>query len=209
MDARIGLIAVSDPARQDPAQWQMPGMRATRSGGYNFTGLSADEVEWIGPNCCYVSEPGFVSGVWRIAAFQLGATLGLLDSAVSRLRALGRLEAEPQLIRLTPLVIRAIAGEALVLRAAVFAEGSAIHAAPEHGVALSAAARLLTEEIAQRSIPAVEQSVGLAHFGQDSETGRIAADLAVYLRQAARDALVRRVGTHAFLGDDPVWGMLS
>ncbi|MCR8826689.1 hypothetical protein [Pseudosulfitobacter koreensis] len=206
---RIALVQVQDAARQSPGDWRMSGMRATCSGGYDFSGISLAEVEWVGPPGCYFSEPGFVSGVWRIAALQLGATLGLLDAAARHLRARDRMEAEAQLIRLTPPLMRALGAEGLVIRAARFAEGREIHEHKDRGVALSASARLLTEEIAQAAIVAVEQSVGLVHFDDQSETGRIAADLSVYLRQAARDALLLRVGQHAFNADASVWEMLQ
>ncbi len=205
---RIGMVGVQDPARQSPEGWTMSGMRATQSGGYNFSGIETAQIDWIGDAGCYFSEPGFVSGVWRIAALQLGATLGLLDAAARYLRGLDRMEAEAQLARLTPPLMRALAAETFVVRAASFAEGRDIRNRREQGVALSASARLLTEEIAQQAIVAVEQSVGLTHFDAQSETGRIAADLAVYLRQAARDALLLRVGAHAFNRHSSVWEML-
>ncbi len=208
-EGRIGLIDVRDPARRRPQEWTMPGMRATVSGGFDFTGLSTDEVEWIGRPGRYTSEPGFVSGVWRIAALQLGATAGLLDAAARRLRSLDRMRAEPQLARLTPLLIRAMAARQLTLRAAVSAESPGAASDPEAAVALSVSARLLTEEIGQDAIAAVERSVGLSHFAAGSETGRIARDLAVYLRQAARDALLVRAGTHMLARDVSIWELMA
>ena len=205
---RIGLIDVRDASRHHPDDWAMRGMRATRSGGHDFAGIEVDEVDWIGAPGCYVTEPGFVSGVWRIAALQLGATFGLLDAARRHLGGLERMGAEAQLTRLTPPMMRALAAETFVRRAACFGESTANTATPEQGVALSAAARLLTEEIAQQTIAAVEQSVGLVHFSQGSETGRMAEDLATYLRQAARDALLLRVVRHTLDTPRPVWEML-
>jgi hypothetical protein len=187
----------------------MPGMRATRSGGFDFTGMELDQVDWIGAPGCYATEPGFVSGVWRIAALQLGATLGLIDIAAQQLRDLHRMRAEAQLARLTPLVIRALAAEGLTLRAAEFAESGEAVSSPEHAATLSAASRLLTEEIGQQTIAAVEQSIGLSHFTERSDTGRIAADLSVYLRQAARDALLMRVGARFLDRDASVWDLTT
>ncbi|MEQ3626423.1 MAG: acyl-CoA dehydrogenase [Celeribacter sp.] len=207
-EPRIGIVDVTDAARHSPGGWAMRGMRATRSGGHDFTGIDAARVDWIGAPGCYVTEPGFVSGVWRIAALQLGATLGLLDAARRQLCKLDRMGAEAQLARLTPPLIRALGAEAFVRRAACFAESPDNAALPEQGVALSAAARLLTEEIAQQAIAAVEQSIGLSHFTETSETGRMAEDLATYLRQAARDALLQRTGRHAFDTGRSVWELL-
>ena len=192
------LAKVTEHKRQDSARWSMSGMRATRSGGYDFTGMRGDALQWIGPPDSYMAEPAFIGGVWRIAALQLGATVGLLDVVTADLARLDRLKAEAQMIRLTPLAIRAVAAEGLVTRAAVFAQSDAAQARPERAVALSASARLLTEELALQTITASEQSLGLIHFDSGSESGRMARDLAVYVRQAARDALVLRVGAHVF-----------
>lgn len=204
---QLCLVNVQETCRQDAAIWSMPGMRATRSGAFDFTGLTSDAATWIGPPDSYMTEPTFVGGVWRIAALQLGATLGLLDSVAAQLASLDRLEAEAQLIRLTPLAMRALAAEGLVTRAAEFAQSEAAQTNPERAVALSASARLLTEDLGLQTIAASEQSLGLIHFNKGSESGRMARDLAVYLRQAARDALVVRVGAHVF-GAQSIWDIM-
>ena len=168
-------------------------------------------ASWIGTPGRYLEEPGFIGGVWRIAAVQLGGTLGLLRAAADHLAAVGRLEAEPQVVRLAPVLTRSLAAGAFVRRAALVAEGPEGLAEPERAASLSAQERLLTEEVGQDAIAAVERSVGLAHFDEDATTGRIARDLATYMRQAARDALLQRAGSwalgqagpfSALLGDD-------
>lgn len=73
---------------------------------------------------------------------------------------------------------------------------------------MSAAARLLTEEVALYAIRAVEQCIGLSHFEDGSVTGRKARDLAVYLRQAARDAFQVRVGSTCFAREGAIWTLL-
>src|SRR5690606_27961535 len=146
-------------------------------------------------------------GVWRIAALQLGATLGLLDSVAAQLASLDRLEAEAQLIRLTPLAMRALAAEGLVTRAAEFAQSEAAQSNPERAVALSASARLRTEGLGWQAVAAAEQSLGLGQFDKGSESGRMAGVLAGYLRQAARDALVVRAGARVF-GAQSIWDIM-
>ncbi len=205
---RLCLIDVQDKARQDGQSWSMLGMRATRSGHFDVTGIDGASAMWIGPPGVYMSEPGFIGGVWRIAALQLGATLGLLEAAARKLADLGRLDAEAQMARLTSVVMRAMGAEGLTVKAAEFAESDKALDAPEHAVALSAAARLLTEEIGLQAITAAEQSLGMLHFETDSESGRIARDLAVYMRQAARDALLLRVGRYVF-GQPTLAGLMS
>ena len=188
---RLALVDAGNPARRRPARWDMLGMRATRSGEFVLDGLGA---EWLGGPGDYFREPHFLGGVWRIAALQLGGTLGLLGAARDALAAAGRLEADAQVARLGPLVARAMAASGLVERAAEVADGPAGIADPERAVALSLHARLLTEDLAQDAVAATERSVGLAHFDAAADTGRIARDLATYCRQAARDAFEQRAG---------------
>lgn len=188
---RLALVDVRDTARHSPGTWRMAGMRATVSGDVDLTGLTP---LWVGGAGDYFTEPFFVGGVWRIAALQLGGTLGLLRTAADELARIDRLSAPPQLARLSPLVGRALAAFGLVERAAAVASGPEGRADPDRAVALSAHARLLTEDLAQSAIAAVERSLGLVHFDREAPTGRIARDLATYCRQAARDALEQRAG---------------
>lgn len=199
--ARLAVVDVTDPARHRPATWAMHGMRATVSGDIDLSGLRPD---WIGSPGDYFEEPHFLGGVWRIAACQLGGTLGLLAAARDALAERGYLEAPAQLSRLGPLVGRAMAGFGLVERAAAVASGPEGAADPERAVALSIQARLLTEEIAQDAIAATERSVGLPHFAEGAATLRMARDLATYCRQAARDAFEQRAAAHALGGDGPL-----
>lgn len=186
---RLAIVDVSDKDRHTTTAWDMVGMRATLSGNINLDGLSA---RWIGGPNEYFQEPFFLGGVWRIAALQLGATLGLLGHARDALSAIGHLEADAQVARLAPLLARAMAGFGLVERAAVTAESPAGRADPDRAVALSLQARLLTEDLAQDAISAVERSVGLRHFDRGATTGRVARDLATYCRQASRDMFEQR-----------------
>ncbi len=204
---QLCLVDVQEAARQMPDTWTMSGMRATRSGDFDFTGIEMDHSMCVGAPDVYLCEPGFIGGVWRTAALQLGAAAGLLDVAARQLRQMDRFGAEAQIARLTNVAIRVLGGERLVARAAEFAEHDAGRKAPESAVALSGSARLLSEEIGLQAIAAVEQSLGLSHFERDSESGRIARDLAVYMRQAGRDALLTRVGKQ-LLGTDSIWEFL-
>ncbi|MCQ0093967.1 acyl-CoA dehydrogenase [Roseovarius sp. M141] len=206
-DVRLALIDVTDTARADPSTWDMQGMQATASGAYDFTGLSADRIEWVGSPGDYLKEPRFVGGVWRIAALQAGAAAGLLDMAATELRTAGRMNAEAQQSRLISVLMRVWAGMALTERAADATIDREI--APEDIVATSIAARLFTEEVGLDAIRAVEQSIGLRHFEAGSETGRMARDLAVYLRQAARDAFLQRAARTAVGEDGRIWGVFG
>ena len=191
---RLALLDVSDPLRHHPETWCKTGMRATVSGDFDATGLPLSDLLWVGGPGQYLEEPGFIGGVWRIAAVQTGGTLGLLRAAADHLAARGRLEAEGQVARLAPVLTRALAAADFTWRAAICAECLEGERDPERAVSLSAQARLLTEEIGQDAIAVTERAVGLPHFDMGAPTGRIARDLATYMRQAARDALLQRAG---------------
>ncbi len=203
-DVRLALIDVTDAVRADASTWRMPGMQSTASGRFDFNDLPVSSLLWIGSPGDYVREPYFVGGVWRIAALQIGGAVGLIDAATAHLRALGRMGSEAQKTRLGQVMMRALAGSALVERAARMV----LSDAPDKAVALSIAARLQTEDCALDAIQAVEQSVGLAHFEDGSVTGRRARDLSVYLRQAARDAMLIRFADHAFASDSSIGELL-
>lgn len=199
---RLALVDVRDPSRADASCWDMQGMLATASGSYDFSGLAVQD--WVGEPDDYLKEPHFAGGVWRIAALQAGAAIGLLDQAAAALRALGRMEAEAQQARLMAVLMRAWAGAALAERAAQASGDTSLEA--EQIVTTSIAARLFTEDVGLDAIRAVEQSVGLRHFESGSETGRMARDLAVYLRQAARDAFLQRAARQALGQEGRAWG---
>lgn len=205
-EVQLALIEVTDPERADASGWDMPGMRATESGRYDFAGLPLEDAARIGTPGDYLAEPHFVGGVWRIAALQAGAAAGILNAAARQLREADRLEAEAQKSRLMGVLMQVWAGMALVERAALARPED--HTA-ERIVATSIAARLQTEQTALAAITAVEQSLGLRHFAPGSETHRMARDLSVYLRQAARDAFLQRAAGTALSEDKEIWGVFQ
>ncbi len=138
----LGLVDVRRSDRADPSSWDMQGMRATASGTYDFGGLTTEGVLWLGARGDYIKEPHFVGGVWRIGALQVGGILGLLDAAASVLRSAGRMDAPAQMARLSEVAVRALGASALVDRAAT----ANATLSPGQAAAVSAAARLLSEE---------------------------------------------------------------
>ncbi|QXT39046.1 acyl-CoA dehydrogenase [Gymnodinialimonas ceratoperidinii] len=206
-EVRLALVDVSDETRADLSSWDTLGMKATASGEFDFTGMPKAKIEWIGAPGDYLQEPHFVGGVWRIAALQAGGAAGLLDVAASELRAAGRMEAEAQAARLMGALTQVWAGMALTERAAESAADG--QREPEDIVATSIAARLFTEEAGLDAIRAVEQSIGLRHFKSDTETGRMARDLSMYMRQAARDAFLQRAAQNALGQEGKIWGAFS
>ncbi len=118
-----------------------------------------------------------------------------------------RMTAEPQKARLMTVLMQAWAGMALVEQAAL---ASSNRDFPENLIiSTSIAARLFTEEIGMGAIRAVEQSLGLQHFAADAQPGRMARDLSVYLRQAARDAFLQRAAEFSLGQEGNVWGVFE
>lgn len=204
---RLALVDVTDADRADPSAWDMRGMKATASGTYDFTDLPEGAFEWIGNAGDYLIEPHFVGGVWRIAALQVGATVGLLNVAAAELRVMGRMQAEQQQARLMTMLGRAWSGIALVDRAAIATLDCNL--VSEQIVSASIVARLFTEEVGLDAIRAVEQSLGLHHFRAGADTGRMSRDLSVYLRQAARDAFLQRSADFTLGNEGNAWGVFG
>lgn len=192
---QLCLVDARDSNRHDLSSWNMRGMRATRSGSFNTTGLEATEFKHVGDADDFGQEPGLVTGVWRIAALQLGASFGLLDATRQQLQRAGRADASSQIERMLPPMYQALAARSLVEHAAIVAERATGDHDVEAMVALSLCARLLTEDLGQLVIASVERSMGLSFFSNDSRPGHQAADLATYMRQVARDAFAQRAGT--------------
>lgn len=198
---QLFLIDASDAARHDAGAWRMAGMQDSRSGQFDCTGLQGQP---LGPPDVYTAEPLFLGGTWRIAAVALGGTAALLEGAAEVLRARGQAEAEAHLLRLAPVAGRVLAAWPAVLRAGEVAEGPRGRAEPEAAAVRSLAARLLSEEIGQAAIAAVERSVGLSMFDAADPVGRRARDLACYMRQAARDAFSAKVGRALLMEGKPL-----
>ncbi|MCP1168253.1 acyl-CoA dehydrogenase family protein [Limimaricola litoreus] len=197
---RLFVVDASDTARHDPAAWTMSGMQDSRSGGFDCEGLRGRP---LGPPGIYTREPHFLGGTWRIAAVTLGGTSGLLDRAAAVLRARGQEEAEAHLLRLGPVAGRVLSAWPAILRAGEIASGPEGAADPEAAAVRALSTRLLTEEIGQEAIAAVERSVGLSMFDAADPVGRMARDLACYMRQAARDAFSAKVASALLMGDRP------
>ncbi len=193
---RLFVIAADDTARQDQSSWDMSGMQQSHSGRFDCDGLTGRP---LGPPDIYTREPHFVGGTWRIAAVTLGATIGLIDRASRVLASRDHLDSEAQLLRLGPLAGRVVAAWPAIERAGRIASGPEGAAAPERAAALSVSMRLLTEDLGQDAIAAIERSVGLQMFAATDPVGAAARDLACYMRQAARDAFTLTTG-RAFLG---------
>ena len=203
---RLFVVDARETARHDPQGWNMSGMQQSRSGGFDCDRLAGRPLG--GPEV-YTREPHFLGGTWRIAAVTLGGTTGLLDRAASVLRARGQEGSEAHLLRLGPVAGRVLSAWPAILRAARAASGEEGAAAPQAAAVQSLSVRLLSEEIGQSAIAAVERSVGLSMFDAADPVGRMARDLACYMRQAARDAFSAKVGRALLMEDRPLGDWLD
>ena len=193
---QLVLVDVSDPARMDPSTWDVVGMRASASGSYDFDGI--DDYARIGEPGDYLTEPHFVGGVWRIAALELGGAIGVVEAVRDELQARGRMDYDPHILRLAPLVWEMRSLKAwLEAHVARLREG---RIDTETVVADAIGMRLRGEDIALRTVQAAQQCLGLAYADRDNEAGRRMADLSVYVRQVARDAFLQRAGRQVLLG---------
>ena len=188
--SRLLLVDVDDPARQAPGEWRASGMRATRSGGYSFDGVTLAPVRALGGPGVYEREPWFQGGTWRYASAHVGAMEAIADEALAHLAARGR-EADPhQAARLGRAFALVAGARALVERTATEVEtvDPDDRIACERVVALALLARELVEDHAVELLALVERSLGMAAHERGTRIERLRRDLGLYLRQAAPDA---------------------
>ncbi|KQT50971.1 hypothetical protein ASG43_06910 [Aureimonas sp. Leaf454] len=183
-EMRLLLLDATDPERMDPSGWRMSGMRASRSGRYDASRLTAGPEDVIGRPGDYKREPYFVGGIWRCAAVQLGAIERIVELTIGALRDGGRLDHPLQMQRVGSMLMEARSARLFVEDAARRVEGGEVDAA---AVSHSAYARLRTEAAGLAVMEAAERAIGLGIFCEGHPIEPILRDLRVYLRQANPD----------------------
>ncbi len=181
------LLAVpaGDAQRSDASGWQMSGMRATRSGRYNFEGLVIEPHQELGLPGDYLREPFFEGGIWRYCAAHLGAAEALYRAMRTELIARGRADDPHQQRRLVDAAVATETARLWILRAAHAVEAD--RANPKTA-ALSLLARDVTERSCRVVMENVQQALGMGAHIAGSPVERIGRDLALFLCQAAPDA---------------------
>lgn len=172
--------------RLHPGEWSATGMRSTASGRCDLRGLQVDPEQVFGPPGAYEVEPHFRGGVWRYAAVQLGAMREMTRAASAQLEARDQSAAPLQALRLRRMVMACETSRLWLSRAA--AEVERPGAAPETA-AVSILARLVVADEARALIAAMDDALGAASFATSHAVERRRRDLALYLRQAAPDAM--------------------
>ena len=190
--AHMVLVPVGDHARGDVSSWGVAGMRATRSGSYDFDGIALPASHRFGRAGAYMTEPHFEGGIWRYCAAHLGAAEAIHAELRTRLEDMGRAADPVQTKRLVEGVIALETMRLWILRAARAVEADG---ADPKAAALSLLAREVTEREALRVVALAEKALGMAAYNEGSTVERIARDLRLYLRQAAPDAKLLRAAS--------------
>ena len=186
------LLAPTDAQeRSDATGWRMAGMRATRSGRYDFSGLVLSADSLIGQKGDYFREPHFEGGIWRYCAAHLGGAEALYRSMVDQLVARDRAD-DPNQRRRVVACATALETSRLWLRRCA-EEIEASDAAPGKA-ALALLAREVTEDACRTAIEIVDRSLGMAAHDEGSAVERMKRDLSLFLCQAAPDAKRERAG---------------
>lgn len=193
LDGAIHLFAVdvSDARRADHTDWRVSGMRATRSGGYDFEGVELPADARVGGPEAYFVEPYFLGGMYRMCAVQVGGLEALLDAMVVSLRRRGRAS--------QPLSQHRVGSVAAALAAAIAVTErlARMIAAGDDPAVIAREAVLAREAVERRAVEAleiVERSVGTEAHREGTRISLARRDLSFYLRQAAVDERLIGVG---------------
>ena len=191
---RMFLVPADDPVRHDHDAWTASAMRATRSGGFDASGLVLDEAGCVGGAGDLMTEPWFEGGVWRYCAAHVGGAEGLIARWTELLRRLERLDDPVQRDRLGRAMAEAAAARAVVEAAAEAVEAATDADLPEveRAVAHGLLAREAVEGACTRILALCERSLGMAAHDARGPVDRMRRDLSLFLRQAAPDAKLDR-----------------
>jgi len=180
------LADVTDARRADNGDWKVSGMRATRSGSYDFDGV---EGRLLGQTGDFLIEPHFEGGIWRYLALKAGATEALAEAIRQVMRA--RPERDTALNRDRLLRATAAAHSARLWTEAA-ARAVEATGADRSVVALPLAAREVVEDAARTALGLADRVLGTASFRLGDRVDLIRRDLGFYLRQADLDGKVDR-----------------
>lgn len=200
------LARVDEPCRADASAWNVSGMRATASGRYDLTGVSADVLGKAGD---YLREPHFEGGIWRYCALHCGGLEALAEGVRQHLVARGQSEQPQQAERLARMVLLA-----QTARLWVEASSAAVaRAATTRCDGVSAAvtqvllARQAVEAACQEGISLTERAMGTAAFAASSDIDRVRRDLGFFLRQANLDGKLQQASQTLLTDPAPVGEM--
>lgn len=179
------LAPTAEDDRSDPTHWRMAGMRASRSGHYDFSELEIPRANLVGEPGDYLREPHFEGGIWRYCAAHLGGAEALFDAMRDMLVEKERADDPHQQRRIVECACAVETARLWLIRAAskVEAPGASPNAATH-----SLLAREITEQCCRMVIDRTRQALGMAAHVEGSKVEMICRDLSLFLCQAAPDA---------------------
>ena len=179
------LVPTAEDARSDPTHWRMAGMRASRSGHYDFNDLSIPRANLVGKPGDYLREPHFEGGIWRYCAAHLGGAEALFDAMRDMLVEKERADDPHQQRRIVECACAVETARLWLVRAANKVEATN---APPDAATPFLLAREITEQSCRLVIDRTRQALGMAAHVEGSKVEMICRDLSLFLCQAAPDA---------------------
>ena len=191
---QLYIAPCDDRDRGDVSRWNVSGMRATRSGTYDFTGVEAQDLGKPGD---YQREPWFEGGVWRYCAVHLGGAEAMRDDAVAIVTRRGHADAPRQRDRIARMAMLCETMRLWVLEAATRVEGSdgnenVTSVSASASAAYALLAREQTELGCLEVMMLADRAIGTAGHGDGCRADRIRRDLGLFLRQADIDGKMDR-----------------
>ncbi len=189
--ARLVAVDVAAAERSDAAAWAMSGMRATRSGTYDFTGLTVGADAVVGGVDDYYREPYFLGGMYRMGAVQVGGIDALIAAFVAALQQRGQTADPVQQYRLGECAtLQFLAGSAVEQLALALDRGDDTARIAHNAVLMREGIEHCATEILRR----IERGAGTAAHCTGSDLDRCRRDLGLYIRQGALDIRLKAAG---------------
>ncbi|MGB7408581.1 MAG: acyl-CoA dehydrogenase family protein [Pontixanthobacter sp.] len=191
---QLYLAPCDDSIRGDASSWKVSGMRATRSGIYDFSGVAAQP---LGPPGDYQREPYFEGGVWRYCAVHLGGAEALRDEAMAAIARRKQQDAPRQRERIATMATLCETMRLWVWEAASrveYGSGEQTRAAKDgrSAAAYALLARERTELACLEVMTIADRAMGTAGHAEGCPADRVRRDLGLFLRQADIDGKLDR-----------------
>jgi alkylation response protein AidB-like acyl-CoA dehydrogenase len=182
------------PSSVDGGSWKTFGMRGSHSFAIDLSGAHIESWQLIGQDGDYYRQPWFSGGAIRFCAAQLGGAAALLDLARDELTARARAGDPLQRERIGTMSSALASGFAMLETVAALADRSQFGGGPctddDRLLAYVGLTRTTVERVCLEIIETVEQSLGASSLMTTHPAARIGADLRLYLRQPAPDAVL-------------------
>ncbi|MBB4079212.1 alkylation response protein AidB-like acyl-CoA dehydrogenase [Lewinella aquimaris] len=176
----------------DEKFWKPTGMRNSVSHKIEFTGIDLAADDLLGDPDDYSRQPSFSGGAIRFAAVQLGGAEAILDACRDHLRSAGRTGNGYQRTRIGQLAIAVESGKLWLKHAGQVADDPASD--PGQIVHTANMTRTAIAGYCDESLKLAEKSLGAAGMLHPHPFARLHADLNMYLRQPAPDAVLEAIG---------------